>query len=174
MKSAERCAWLAAAKIARLSAVSTSSLLAIYRRRGPHAAQASDQDRHRGTRGRARPRVLRSRSLRTRNVWYRSRAPGAIRVRSNASSRAQGRNSSRRRGRSRRAAARCCLSRAGKRVGCRRGRALPRSRRTSVPRGFAGVGRARRRSARHLISRFRDLRSSRTASTVLCPPLPNL
>ncbi len=40
---------------------------------------------HRGTRRRGRPRVLRSRSLRTRNVWCHSRAPSAIRVRSSAS-----------------------------------------------------------------------------------------
>jgi hypothetical protein len=40
--------------------------------------------------GRRHPAVLRSRSLRTRNVWCRSRAPGAIRMRSSASPRRRG------------------------------------------------------------------------------------
>jgi hypothetical protein len=88
MKSAARCAGLAAVTIARLSAVNTSSQLAMYAAcsSGGSRVRSRSAQRNAGV----PPRVLRSRSLRTRNVWCRSRAPGAIRMRSSASPRRRG------------------------------------------------------------------------------------
>lgn len=124
MKSAARCAWVAAVTIARLSVLRTCSRWQCRRRgltRLKRQIKIGTEERGAEFGHEFFDRVAFGPETLGTEVARQS----AIRVRSSASSRAQGwRSSSLRRGRSRMAAARCCLSRGGKRHGSRRERAV--------------------------------------------------